>query len=65
MYDVKYKFHDYSGEVQTVYVVECEDTANPVEFYMLKNLEKRLKEVGFRYQVGIIHEELPAEDEEE
>jgi|TARA_R110000824_G_scaffold194014_2_gene376430 hypothetical protein len=65
LYDVKYEFHDYSGEVQTVYVVEREDTPQSVEFYMLKSLEKKLKKLSPRYQVGIIYEEVPDEDLED
>ena len=66
LHGAEFKFHDYSGDVQTIFVVEAEESMYPVEFFMLKNLEKRLKELGERYQVGIIHEEvLPEEDEEE
>jgi len=63
LYDVKYEFHDYSGEVETVYVSESEGSSIPVEFHMLKKLEGKLKKIDLRYQVGIIHEDLPAEDE--
>jgi hypothetical protein len=63
LYDVKYEFHDYSGEVETVYVSESEGSSTPVEFHMLKKLEGKLKKIDLRYQVGIIHEDLPAEDE--
>jgi len=63
LYDVKYEFHDYSGEVETIYVLESEGSSVPVEFHMLKKLEGKLKKIDLRYQVGIIHEDLPAEDE--
>ena len=33
--------------------------------FMLESLEKRLKQLGERYQVGIIHEEIPIEEDEE
>ena len=65
LYNVRYEFHDYSGEVQTVYVIECEDTQQSVEFYMLKDLEGKLKELDPRYQVGIIYEDVPVEDRED
>jgi hypothetical protein len=65
LYNVKYEFHDYSSEVQTVYVVEREDTQQSVEFFMLEELEKKLKELDPRYQVGIIYEEVPTEDQED
>ena len=65
LHGAEFKFHDYSGDVQTVFVVELETSIHPVEFYMLENLEKRLKKLGERYQVGIIHEEVPLEEDEE
>ena len=65
LYNVKYEFHDYSSEVETIYVVEREDTQQPVEFHMLKDLEKKLKGLNSRYQVGIIYEEVPDEDLED
>jgi hypothetical protein len=46
-----------------VYVSESEGSIVPVEFHMLKKLEGKLKKIDLRYQVGIIHEDLPAEDE--
>ena len=48
-----------------MYVVEREDTPQSVEFYMLKSLEKKLKKLSPRYQVGIIYEEVPDEDLED
>ena len=33
LYDVKYEFHDYSGEVETVYVLESDGSSTPVEHY--------------------------------
>ena len=65
LYNVRYEFHDYSGEVQTVYIVECEDTQQSVEFHMLKGLESKLKQIDPRYQVGIIYEDVPAEHYED
>lgn len=61
----EFEFHDYSPEVQTVYIIQKEQSLYPVEFSMLKNLEKKLKDLGERYQVGIIHEEIPLEEDEE
>lgn len=63
LYDVKYEFNDYSAEVGTVYVLESEGSSVPVEFHMLEKLEGKLKKINPRYQVGIIHEDIPAEDE--
>ena len=65
LHGAEFKFHDYSGDVQTVFVVEAESSICPVEFFMLESLEKRLKQLGERYQVGIIHEEIPIEEDEE
>jgi hypothetical protein len=65
LHGAEFGFHDYSGDVQTVFVVESENSICPVEFFMLENLEKRLKQLGERYQIGIIHEEIPTEEDEE
>jgi len=65
LHGAEFEFHDYSGDVQTVFVIESENSICPVEFFMLESLEKRLKQLGERYQIGIIHEEVPTEEDEE
>lgn len=63
-YDVEFTFLHFDKEVQTLYVREDNKSANPVEFFMLNNLEERLREINPRYQVGIIFEEkAPASQE--
>lgn len=63
-YDVEFTFLHFDKEVQTLYVREDNKSANPVEFFMLNNLEERLREINPRYQVGIIFEEKEASSEE-
>jgi len=64
MYDVEFTFMHFDKEVQTLYVREDNNSANPVEFFMLNSLEERLKEINSRYRVGIIFEEKPPASEE-
>ena len=56
-YNVEFDFCHYDGDVQTVYVREHINSPNPVEFYMLQNLQKRIQELNPRYRVGIIYTE--------
>ena len=63
-YNVEFDFHGYDGDVETVYVREHISSPNSVEFYMLENLEKRIREVNHRYQVGILYTEKSQEAED-
>ena len=65
LHAVLYEFHDYSPEVQTIYVRELSESPNPVEHYMLEDLFKKVKEINPRYRVGILFEDAPDFDEEE
>ena len=62
-YNIEFDFHGFSSDVQTVYVREHRNSANPVEFYMLETLEKRIQKINPRYQVGIMFEEKVEEEE--
>ena len=64
-YNVEFDFLELDKEVQTIYVFENRESQNSVEFYMLENLSKRIKEINPRYQVGIMYEEKATEEEYE
>ena len=55
--DAEYEFHGFDKEVQTLYIWESRDTQNPVEFAMLKPLERRIAKINPRYRVGILFED--------
>ncbi len=55
-HNVRYVFHHYSGEVQTVYVFQENDSPNPVEHYMLEELQNKLQKINSRYRVGIMYQ---------
>ncbi len=58
--DVDVEYHHYDGEVETIFLKENPKTVNRVEFYMIRDLEKRIqKEVNKRWIIGIIVEETP------
>jgi hypothetical protein len=63
-YDAEFNFYEYSKEVQTIFVLESKETNNPVEFHMLKRLEKRLRKINPRYMVGIFFEDAPPLEDE-
>ena len=54
-YNVEFDFHHFSKDVQMLFVKEHINSPNPVEFYMLKNLEKRIQKINSRYKVGILY----------
>tara|TARA_R100001510_G_C7588104_1_gene158731 strand:- start:352 stop:621 length:270 start_codon:yes stop_codon:yes gene_type:complete len=56
-HDAEYEFHNFDNEVQTLYVWQSRDTVNPVEFVMLKPLERRIAKINPRYRVGIMFED--------
>lgn len=56
-HDAEYEFHEFNNEVQTVYVWQCRDTKNPVEYVMLGPLERRIAKINPRYRVGIMFED--------
>tara|TARA_R100001510_G_C7622178_1_gene182798 strand:- start:699 stop:980 length:282 start_codon:yes stop_codon:yes gene_type:complete len=56
-YNVEFDFCHYDGDVQTLYVREHINSPNPVEFYMLERLQKRIQEINPRYRVGIMYTE--------
>jgi len=55
-YNARYEFHHLCGDLKTIFVYESPDTSTPVEFEMLKDLERRLKELNSRYTVGILYQ---------
>ena len=63
-YNVEFDFCHYDGDVQTIYVREHINSPNPVEFYMLENLQKRIQNINPRYRVGIIYTENKREAKE-
>ena len=63
-YNVEFNFCHYDGDVQTVYVREHPNSPNPVEFFMVENLQKRIQEINPRYRVGIMYTEKIIETEE-
>ena len=53
--DIDFEFYHYDAEVRTLYVLEHENTTNPVEHKHLKKLEQMIKkEVDERWYTGII-----------
>jgi len=63
-FNVEFEFRSFDKEVQTVYVYENVESPNTVEFYMLENLSKRIKEINPRYRTGIIFEEREPQEED-
>ena len=56
-HDAEYEFHRFDNEVQTLYVWQCRDSKNSVEFEMLKPLERRVAKINLRYRIGILFED--------
>ena len=65
LYNVLYEFHEYSAEVQTVYVRELLESPNSVEHHMLEDLFEKVKKLNPRYRVGILFTDVPDFDEDE
>jgi len=63
-YNVEFDFHGYDRDVRTVYIKEHVSSPNSVEFYMLKEMEERIKEINSRYNVGILYQEREKKEEE-
>ena len=63
-YNTEFELHGCDRDVQTVYLKEHRDSANPVEFHMLEILEKRIQEINPRYRIGIIFEEKVEDPED-
>jgi len=52
----QYEFHHLCGDLGTVFIYELPESEVPVEFEMVKNLEKRLKVLSAKHTVGIFYQ---------
>jgi len=55
-HNMKYEFHHLCGDLGTVFIYELPESEVPVEFEMVKNLEKRLKVLSAKHTVGIFYQ---------
>ena len=56
VYNVKFTYHGYSTDVQTFYVWQEDDSPEPVEHYMLEDLQSKVQEINSRYRIGIMYQ---------
>ena len=54
-HDAVFEFKKYNSDIKTIFIRETEDSQRNVEFFMVQNLKRRLKELNSRYVVGIIY----------
>ena len=54
-HDAVFEFKKYNSDIKTIFIRETEDSEKNVEFFMIQNLKRRLKELNPRYVVGIIY----------
>ena len=57
-YDVELAYDHYDHEVDCFYLFQSDDTNNKIEFYMLNNIEQKIKKINKRWRVGILYNDL-------
>ena len=57
-YDADLSYDCYEPEVQTFYLFQADHTCNQAEFYMLEELEEKIKKINKRWTVGIKYDDL-------
>ena len=57
-YDADASYDHYDPEVNCFYLFQSDNTNNKVEFYMLEEVEQKIKKMNKRWRVGILYNDL-------
>tara|TARA_Y100000114_G_scaffold138819_1_gene142174 strand:+ start:643 stop:912 length:270 start_codon:yes stop_codon:yes gene_type:complete len=64
-YDAECSYKKYNSDIKTIFVYESPTSNNKLQFYMLNELQSRLKKINERFVVGIIYTAKPDEEDED